>query len=162
MPDATMPEAMSCPQCGVRNAAGASFCSACGASTIAHAQCPSCTSLNPLGNQFCNRCGGALEHAGWAGDVATGLELASQQRFDLLISDLRLPDGSGHDLLRELRSQGLRLPAIAMSGYGQEEDIRRSYEAGFAAHLTKPGSPEALAEAIALVVGCGPPTTNGS
>lgn len=96
-----------------------------------------------------------------AGDVATGLELAKQRRFDLLISDLGLPDGSGHDLLRELRSQGLRLPAIAMSGYGQEDDIQRSYGAGFTAHLTKPASPEGLVEAIALAVRCESPTTNG-
>lgn len=72
MPDTTTPDAMPCPACGARNDAGASFCAACGASTVAHAQCPRCTSLNPLGNKFCSRCGGALDHAGWAGDVATG------------------------------------------------------------------------------------------
>ena len=41
-----------------------------------------------------------------AGDVATALELAGQQPFDLLVSDLGLPDGSGHDLMRGLRSAG--------------------------------------------------------
>lgn len=72
MPDTTMPDALPCPSCGARNDAGASFCSACGASTMPHAQCPSCASLNPVGHKFCNRCGGSLERAGWAGDVATG------------------------------------------------------------------------------------------
>jgi two-component system CheB/CheR fusion protein len=86
-----------------------------------------------------------------AGDVATALELAGRQPFDLLLSDLGLPDGSGHDLMRGLRQRGHKFPGIAMSGYGQEEDIRRSYEAGFAAHLTKPASREALVEAIASV-----------
>ncbi len=86
-----------------------------------------------------------------AGDVATALKLAEQQAFDLLLSDLGLPDGSGHDLMRRLRERGLKLPGIAMSGYGQEDDIRRSYEAGFAAHLTKPVSPEAVIQAIASV-----------
>ena len=76
-----------------------------------------------------------------AGDCATGLELASRDPFDLLISDVGLPDGSGHELLRELRRRGHPFPAIAMTGYGDEEDIRRSYEVGFAAHLTKPASP---------------------
>jgi CheY-like chemotaxis protein len=85
-----------------------------------------------------------------AADVAKGLELAGQHRFDLLISDLGLPDASGHDLMRQLRAQGHRFPGIAMSGYGQEEDIRRSQEAGFAAHLTKPASRDQLIEAIAL------------
>ena len=90
-----------------------------------------------------------------AGDVATAIELAGQQHsFDVLISDLGLPDGSGHDLIRQLRQRGHTLPGIALSGYGQEEDIRRSHEAGFAAHLTKPASREAVVEAVAAVV-CG-------
>ena len=86
-----------------------------------------------------------------AGDVATALELAGQQAFDLLVSDLGLPDGSGHDLMRRLRERGYRLSGIALTGYGQEEDIRRSREAGFAVHLTKPASRERLVEAIASV-----------
>ena len=86
-----------------------------------------------------------------AGDIATGLELASQNRFDLLISDLGLPDGSGHELMRQLRSRGHKFPGIAMSGYGLKEDIQRSYEAGFAAHLTKPASRESVIEAVASV-----------
>jgi CheY-like chemotaxis protein len=73
-----------------------------------------------------------------AGDVETALEKASQEEFDLLISDLGLPDGSGLDLMRELRARGRNLPGIALSGYGQEEDVRRSREAGFIAHVIKP------------------------
>jgi CheY-like chemotaxis protein len=86
-----------------------------------------------------------------AGDVATALELAAQYSFDLLLSDLGLPDGSGVDLMRTLRGRGRTLPGIALSGYGQEEDIRRSKEAGFAAHLTKPTSSDQLARAIGTV-----------
>lgn len=86
-----------------------------------------------------------------AGDVATALELAGRHSFDLLLSDLGLPDGSGHDLMRELRLRGHRFPGIALSGYGQEEDIQRSHRAGFAAHLTKPASREAVVEAVAAV-----------
>ncbi len=86
-----------------------------------------------------------------AADVATALELADRRAFDLLLSDLGLPDGSGHDLMRGLRARGHKFPAIALSGYGQEEDIRRSLAAGFAAHLTKPASREALVAAIASV-----------
>jgi len=90
-----------------------------------------------------------------AGDVATGLEMALGEAFDLLISDLGLPDGSGVDLMRRLRASGSKLPGIAVSGYGQEEDIRRSREAGFAIHLTKPTSPDRLAESIAAVTNGG-------
>ena len=86
-----------------------------------------------------------------AGDVAVALELAGRKEFDLLISDLGLPDGSGHDLMRQLRQRGCKFAGIALSGYGQEEDIRRSREAGFTAHLTKPASREAVVEAIASV-----------
>ena len=86
-----------------------------------------------------------------AGDMATALELAKQDGFDLLLSDLGLPDGSGHDLMRQLRKRGHSFPGIALSGYGQDDDIQRSCEAGFAAHLTKPASREAIVEAVAAV-----------
>jgi two-component system, chemotaxis family, CheB/CheR fusion protein len=88
-----------------------------------------------------------------AGDVATALDLAEADAFDLLISDLGLPDGSGHDLMRRLRERGHKLLGIALSGYGQEEDIQRSRAAGFAAHLTKPASRELLLRTIAAVAG---------
>jgi two-component system CheB/CheR fusion protein len=91
-----------------------------------------------------------VEHAG---DVASALALAGVHTFDLLLSDLGLPDASGLELMRELRQRGLQLPGIALSGYGQEEDVRRSHDAGFAAHLTKPTTPEKLAEVIASVTG---------
>jgi two-component system CheB/CheR fusion protein len=73
-----------------------------------------------------------------AGDVATALDMASGQSFDLLISDLGLPDGSGLDLMRELRARGDNLPGIAVSGYGQEQDILQARDVGFAAHVVKP------------------------
>lgn len=87
-----------------------------------------------------------------AGGMATALELASQHTFDLLISDLGLPDGSGHDMLRELRARGHEFPGIALSGYGREEDVRRSDQAGFAIHLTKPASREAIFAAVASAI----------
>ena len=86
-----------------------------------------------------------------AGDVSTALRLADRHTFDLLLSDLGLPDASGHDLMRELRMRGHKFPGIALSGYGQEDDVHRSYQAGFAAHLTKPASREAVTEAVASV-----------
>ena len=57
--------------------------------------------------------------------------------FDILISDLGLPDGSGYDLMRDLaRSQ--HIPGIALSGFGMKEDVENSIAAGFARHFTKP------------------------
>ena len=89
----------------------------------------------------------------WASDVATGISLAREHRFDLLISDLGLPDGSGLDLMRTLRREGSTLPGITLSGYGQEEDVAQSREAGFATHLTKPVNLEELLACIREVTG---------
>jgi DNA-binding response OmpR family regulator len=55
----------------------------------------------------------------------------------LVISDLGLPDGSGHELMKELAGTH-RLRGIALSGFGMEDDVQRAAEAGFARHLTKP------------------------
>ena len=82
-----------------------------------------------------------------ASTVKAALELAQHESFDLLISDLRLPDGSGHDLMRALKRHS-NLTGIVLSGYGMEEDIRRSKEAGFVEHLTKPVDVDTLAAAI--------------
>ncbi len=72
-----------------------------------------------------------------ADDVATALKLAQTETFDILISDLGLPDASGYDLMAQMQDiQPLR--GIAMSGYGMEEDIRESLTAGFSEHLVKP------------------------
>jgi signal transduction histidine kinase len=89
----------------------------------------------------------------WAGDVAGGLKLVATHEFDLLLSDLGLPDGSGLDLMRALRREGSTLPGIVLSGYGQDDDIARSREAGFAAHLIKPLSSEKIRNAIVALVG---------
>jgi len=85
--------------------------------------------------------GRILTNAGFdvshANTLATARELAAARRFDLLISDVGLPDGSGLELMKALRdAQGLS--GIALSGFGTEEDVAASAAAGFAAHLTKP------------------------
>lgn len=83
-----------------------------------------------------------------AADVATALSLAKSRKFDLLISDLGLPDGSGWDLMQELVASGHGLPAIAISGYGMAADVQKSHEAGFAEHLTKPLNVNSLLAAV--------------
>ena len=83
-----------------------------------------------------------------ADSVEAALKAVVRERFDLLVSDIGLPDGSGEDLLRRLRNMGHNLPSIALSGYGMEEDIARSRAAGFQIHLTKPVSPQNLQSAI--------------
>jgi PAS domain S-box-containing protein len=79
--------------------------------------------------------------------AASALQAGPGRGIDLLISDLGLPDGSGLDLMREL-SRRYGLKGIALSGYGMEEDLRRSREAGFEKHLTKPITLESLQAVI--------------
>jgi PAS domain S-box-containing protein len=74
-----------------------------------------------------------------AGGLAAAAEIHGRGPggIDLVVSDLGLPDGNGLDLMRELAGR-YGLKGIALSGYGMEEDLRRSQEAGFERHLTKP------------------------
>ena len=81
---------------------------------------------------------------------ALGVAEQSQGCFDLVLSDIGLPDGTGHDLMRELRHR-YNLPGIALTGYGMEEDVERSRQAGFVRHLTKPIHLETLEAAIRQV-----------
>jgi two-component system CheB/CheR fusion protein len=94
-----------------------------------------------------------LKHEGhsvqWASDMADGLRMAATHPFDLLLCDLGLPDGTGWDLMHTLRAGGSKLPGIVLSGYGQDQDLQRSRNAGFQAHLTKPVNLQVLREAIA-------------
>ena len=55
----------------------------------------------------------------------------------MLVSDIGLPDATGHDLLRQMKKIR-NVPAVAVSGYGSEIDLQNSRDAGFYAHLTKP------------------------
>jgi signal transduction histidine kinase/CheY-like chemotaxis protein len=88
-----------------------------------------------------------------AGSVAEAVAAAGscKKPFDLLISDIGLPDGTGYDVIAAVRK--LRdLPGIALTGYGTEEDVLRSRQAGFNTHLTKPVSVQALERAMAEVL----------
>jgi CheY-like chemotaxis protein len=75
------------------------------------------------------------------------VQLAMANAFDLVISDIGLPDGDGYALMKDLRKQyGLR--GIALTGYGMEDDIERGRDAGFVAHLTKPVDVQKLAAVL--------------
>jgi len=86
-----------------------------------------------------------------ATDAAGALDLASRETFDLVVSDIGLPDATGYQLMREIKTR-YGISGIAMSGYGMDEDVRKSREAGFSDHLVKPISFAQLDEAIHRVV----------
>jgi CheY-like chemotaxis protein len=92
-----------------------------------------------------------LERRGYDISVAysanQAVEKASHEDFDLLISDIGLPDRTGYELMSELRkTKGLR--GIALSGFGMDADVAKSHDAGFAEHLTKPINLDRLEDAI--------------
>jgi CheY-like chemotaxis protein/nitrogen-specific signal transduction histidine kinase len=71
--------------------------------------------------------------------IAEALGALSGGNFDILVSDIGLPDGTGIDLIRAVREQLRKtMPAVALTGFGMEDDVRRTMHAGFNDHLTKP------------------------
>src|SRR5205814_5478391 len=80
-------------------------------------------------------------------NVRSAMEAAVRNQFDLLISDVALPDGTGMDLMRQVHAI-CRMPGIAISGFGNNGDIEKSLQAGFADHLVKPIKLETLEAAI--------------
>jgi CheY-like chemotaxis protein/anti-sigma regulatory factor (Ser/Thr protein kinase) len=80
-------------------------------------------------------------------NVRSAMEAATRNNFDLLISDIALPDGSGMDLMMQMRAIS-NVPGIAISGFGNNVDIERSLQAGFSEHLIKPIKLENLEAAI--------------
>jgi signal transduction histidine kinase len=82
-----------------------------------------------------------------AGTIAEARQLGIAETFDLLITDIGLPDGSGYELMEEL-GRVKNLKGIAMTGYGMDGDIERSAKVGFSAHLTKPVKMQSLDNAI--------------
>jgi CheY-like chemotaxis protein len=78
-----------------------------------------------------------VAHDGWE-----GLRLATQRPHDVVFIDIGLPGMSGYEVVRAIRSALVDPPILlAQTAYGQPEDIRKSREAGFDAHLVKPVDP---------------------
>lgn len=97
-----------------------------------------------------------LERQGYAvttaDSVGSALDAAYRNSFDLIISDIGLPDGTGLDIVKDLRARG-PLKAIALSGFGMEEDVARSLDAGFAEHIAKPVNFKILHDAVRRLIG---------
>lgn len=78
------------------------------------------------------------------------IDAARTQKFDVIISDIGMPGMNGYDLAKALRSMpGYdKVPMVAVTGFSMFDDRRRSLDAGFNAHLTKPIEPRALLDLI--------------
>jgi signal transduction histidine kinase len=84
-----------------------------------------------------------------AQDVKSAVDQLNRQSFDVLVSDISLPDGSGHELMKQPSAQHVK--AIALSGQADDRDQSASLLAGFSAHLTKPVNFATLKETIDAV-----------
>ena len=90
-------------------------------------------------------------HVVHAQSVADAVHATREDNFDLLVSDLGLPDGSGLELIKQLRTDQPSIRGICMSGFGMESDIEASRAAGFEEHLIKPVDMQQLHAAIRRV-----------
>jgi CheY-like chemotaxis protein len=95
-----------------------------------------------------------LTHAGYevktASSAAAAIDTARHDQFDVIISDIGMPQMNGYELARELRGiPGYEaVPMVALTGYSKFDDRQRSLDAGFNAHLTKPIEPRELLDLI--------------
>jgi CheY-like chemotaxis protein len=78
-----------------------------------------------------------------------GLEMARRRPPDVALVDIGLPEVDGYEVARRFRAMGPQRPyLIALTGYGNPDDVKRAREAGFDAHLLKPVDPDALARVL--------------
>ena len=88
-----------------------------------------------------------------ANDGEAGIELAAQYRPDVVVMDIGMPKLNGYEAARRIREQpwGVGMVLVALTGWGQEEDRKRSADAGFNHHLVKPVETDALMKLLAGV-----------
>jgi CheY-like chemotaxis protein len=91
-----------------------------------------------------------------AASVAEALTLMERHAFDVLLSDIGMPEQDGYELIRRVRERGLNgrtLPAVALTAFARPEDRRRALLAGFQVHVPKPVDPDELVAVVATLVG---------
>ena len=90
-----------------------------------------------------------------ASSGVTGLSMAAEREFNLVISDISMPDLDGYEFLQALRQNERYkdVSAIALTGFGRDEDVERARQAGFTTHLTKPIDFENLVRLARLAIG---------
>jgi len=86
-----------------------------------------------------------------AASVREAREASARERIELVVSDIGLPDGSGFELMAELKKNH-GVSGVALTGYGMDHDVLRSQAAGFVVHLTKPVTVQALEKALKVAL----------
>jgi PAS domain S-box-containing protein len=90
-----------------------------------------------------------------AGSAEAALESLAREPVDAILADIELPGMDGYEFLRQARRLPLAadVPALALTGYGQESDVRRAHKAGYVAHFVKPANVEVIDQQIRALVG---------
>jgi CheY-like chemotaxis protein len=112
------------------------------------------TDSRDLINLVLESCGAMVETAGSA---AEALELMKNYRFEVIISDIGMPEEDGYSLIRRIRDlpneQGGNVPAIALTAYARAEDRVQALRSGFQMHIAKPVESSELIAAVANLAG---------
>ena len=93
-----------------------------------------------------------------ADSAAAGLLAMDAERFDVIVSDISMPEADGFEFLRRIRARGgaaRQIPVIALTAFTSEEDRAAIAEVGFRAHVSKPVEPETLVVVVAAAAGRG-------
>jgi CheY-like chemotaxis protein len=94
-----------------------------------------------------------------AENTRAALDALEQEPFDVLVSDIRMREEDGYDLIRKVRAldaeRGGQIPALALTAYTRIEDREAALSAGFQQHAAKPIEPAELAAAVATLAGRG-------
>jgi CheY-like chemotaxis protein len=88
-----------------------------------------------------------------ASNITEAMKIATAWRPEIVISDIAMPEGGGYELIRRMRSVGIKAPAIAITAYASDEDRLRALAAGFQMHLPKPAEICELVLSIASLTG---------
>ena len=99
------------------------------------------------------QCGAKVAAVSSAAQAKQAIADLEPDEPDIMISDIAMPEEDGYQLMRQLRSQGKQMPAIALTAYARDSDVQTAIAAGFQHHLSKPIEPDALIALIAELVG---------
>ena len=99
------------------------------------------------------QCGAKVAAVSSAAQAKQAIADLEPDEPDIMISDIAMPEEDGYQLMRQLRSQGKQMPAIALTAYARDSDVQTAIAAGFQHHLSKPIEPDALIALVAELVG---------
>jgi len=87
-----------------------------------------------------------------ASSAVAALEVLRRESFDVIVSDIAMPNGDGYELISEVRTRGIETPALAVTALARAEDRRKAMSSGYQAHVAKPVETEELLGTVASLI----------